>query len=211
MLCINVSQSIDSNSIYSTSASSMPLIFSTNGAMGSTIVFGGVILAYNTAINPLISVQNTYGILFLITVNFTNNYDSEALYAYNVAFINGSDVNCYQNNYRSLTINPNGGCCLNLRNIIATLMDHLTVIECKSLNTSAGIKIYNDDSINQVYLSQKTTTFLALQEVTSITNAKFVSNYANYSVFNEIGAAIYIDSIFPLSINFCLFQVFLLY
>ena len=196
-LCKNVSQSLTN-----TTVASMPLVISINGVQGAVLVLGGAIFAYNQALNPLVSVQNTIGMVMLIQVTFTNNYDSEALYIYNVAFVNGSGVTCNQNNVIMGVINPYGGSCLNIRNVITTLLDSLNVIECKSLNTSAGIKIYNDEGIVP-YVSM----FPILKTATQITHFNFTGNYANYSLFNEIGAAIYIDSIFPLAMDYGTFFV----
>ena len=193
----NVSQSLTN-----TTVASMPLVVSINGVQGAVLVLGGAIFAYNQAVNPLVSVQNTLGMVMLLQVTFTNNYDSEALYIYNVAFVNGSGVTCNQNNVIMGVINPYGGSCLNIRNVITTLMDSLNVIECSSLNTSAGIKLYNDDTITP-YIS----LFPMLTAATKITNFNFSGNYANYSIDNEIGAAIYIDSIFPLAMDYGIFYV----
>lgn len=134
--------------------------------------------------------------IILLEVTFTNNYNSEALFAYNVAFINASALTCNQNNYIMGVINPLGGSCLNIRNVITTLLDHLNVIECMSMITTAGVKIYGDANLKP-YLS----LFSYLTAVTLVTNFNFTGNYASYTVFNEIGSAIFIDSIFPLSIN----------
>lgn len=196
MFFFRVSQSLTNDTV-----ASSPLIVNLNGAGGS-LVIGGAIFAYNQAVNPLVSVQNTWAIVMLISVTFTNNFDSEALFLLNVAFFNGSDVNCQQNNVIMGVINPLGGTCLNFRNVITTLVDRLNVIECKSLNTSAGIKIYTDESLTP-YVSK----FPQLTAATKITNFNFSGNYANYSLFNEIGAAIYIDSIYPLSMDYGLFYV----
>jgi len=196
-LCINVSQSLTN-----TTVASMPLIVSINGVQGAVLVIGGAVFAYNQALNPLVSVQNTMGMIMLLDVTFTNNYDSEALYVYMVAFVNGSAITCNQNNWIMGVINPLGGTCLNIRNVLTTLLDSLNVIECTSLNTSAGVKIYNDDTIDQyAYL------FPILTTATQITNFNFTGNYVNYSLYNEIGAAIYIDSIFPLALDYGIFYV----
>ena len=180
----------------------MPLIISIKGALGGVLTLTEAIFTYNIALNPLVSVQNTMGMVMFLMVVFANNYDSEAFYANTLSSVYGSDINCTQNNEILGIINPLGGSCLNIRNVINTLLDKLNVVECKSLNTSAGIKIYNDDIINAYVAS-----FPKLKAATLITNFNFTSNYANYSIFNEIGSAIYIDSIYPLYIDYGTFYV----
>lgn len=199
VLFYNVSQSFVNETV-----GTSPLIISINGATESILSLDNVNFVINRAFNSLVSVQNTLGIVVLTDVSFISNYNSEALYLYNVAFMNASSLNCYQNNFFGGVINPLGGACLNLRNVVTKLMDILEVVECKSLNTSAGIKIFNDDTLNSML---PVFTAKGLIPATQITNFNFTNNYANYTLFNEIGSAIYIDSIFPLAIDKGIFYV----
>lgn len=174
----------------------MPLILSVTSIQGSIVVLGGVFFIYNKAVNALVSVTNTFGVLMLMTTRFINNFASDSVYAYNLGFLNISDIEFSQNNVMGGIVNPMGGSCLNLRNIIATLISYITISESKSLNTTAGLKLFTDESIN---------TYIALLPMfppgIMINYYTFVNNYANYTVLNEIGSAIYIDSHFGLMLN----------
>lgn len=181
-----------------------PLILSINGVAEAVFVMNDGHLIINKALNSLISIQNTLGMVMFDKVEFISNYNSEALYLYSVAYFNAKNLTCLQNNFLLGVINPAGGACLNLRNVVTKVMNLLNVIECKSLNTSAGVKIFNDDSLTSmlpVFISK------GLTPATLITNFNFSNNYANYNIFNEIGSAIYIDSIYPLSIDYGTFYV----
>ena len=180
----------------------MPLIVSVTSIQGSIVVMGGVFFLYNKAVNALVSVTNTFGVLMLTITRFINNFASDSVYVYNLGFVNITDIEFSQNNVMKGVINPMGGSCLNLRNIISTLITYITISESKSLNTTAGLKLFTDESIN-AYV----TLLPMFPPGIKMSYYTFVNNYANYTILNEIGSAIYIDSHFGLMLNYGKFIV----